>query len=210
MLELDHITVAARSLEEGVAHVEAALGVSVPAGGSHREMGTHNHLLRLGDELFLEIIAIDPGAAPPARPRWFALDDPASRADLTPGRLSTWVVRTSDIDEALAVMPGAAGPAVSVSRGALVWRISVPEDGSMPFNGAYPTIIEWPAGPHPASRMPDLGCALLRFEVEHPEGELVAGHLAPFLADERLAIRRGPMTRLTARIATPHDLRTLT
>ncbi len=209
MLTLDHITVIAGSLDEGVAGVEATLGVSIPAGGAHREMGTHNHLLRLGPDLFLEVIAIDPAAPAPARPRWFGLDAVAGRAAPAPPRLSTWVVRTDDLDAALSTVPGAAGPAITVSRGALSWRISVPEDGSMPFDGAFPTIIAWPAGPHPASRMPDLGCALLRLEVAHPRGEAIARDLAPFLSDERLAIRFGPERRLTAHIATPHGLRVL-
>lgn len=209
MLKLDHITVIAGSLKEGVADIEAKLGVSIPAGGAHREMGTHNHLLRLGPDLFLEVIAIDPAAPLPARPRWFGLDDAPGKAAATPPCLSTWVVRTDDLDVALSSVPGAAGPAIPVSRGTLFWRISVPEDGSMPADGAFPTMIEWPAGPHPASRMPDLGCTLLRFEVEHPLGETIARDLGPFLSDERLAIRFGPEKRLTAHILTPHGHRML-
>jgi len=50
---------------------EAALGVTIPFGGVHPLMGTHNHLLRLGAALFLEIIAPDPAAGPLPRPRWF-------------------------------------------------------------------------------------------------------------------------------------------
>ena len=63
MLTLDHITIAALSLGEGVAFASAALGVSIPPGGAHVQMATHNHLVRLGDGLFLEIIAPDPSAA---------------------------------------------------------------------------------------------------------------------------------------------------
>jgi hypothetical protein len=53
----DHLTVAASSLEAGVAHVERCLGVVVPPGGAHPLMATHNHLMRLGEGAFLEIIA---------------------------------------------------------------------------------------------------------------------------------------------------------
>ena len=45
-------------------------------------MSTHNHLMRLGNSAFLEVISIDPDAPAPARTRWFDLDDPAMRARL--------------------------------------------------------------------------------------------------------------------------------
>src|SRR5690349_24678119 len=93
MLQIDHITVAAESLRAGVAHAEAALGVTSPFGGAHPLMVTHNHLLRLGDTLFLEILAPDPAAGPLFRPRWFGLDAKKQRAALAvPPRLVTWAV----------------------------------------------------------------------------------------------------------------------
>ncbi len=74
MLQLDHLSIIAPSLADGVAHVRACLDIDVPYGRVHPDMGTHNHLLRLGDDVYLEIIAVDPersaAAAPPlVRPR---------------------------------------------------------------------------------------------------------------------------------------------
>jgi hypothetical protein len=143
MLHLDHVTVTANSLAAGVSHTERALDVRIPTGGSHQVMGTHNHLLRLGEMLFLEVIASDPVAGPLLRPRWFALDDPRIRTQLeTSPRLCTWVVRTEDIAAALRSTPKEAGEIVKVGRGKLEWLISVPPDGSMPFDGAFPTILQ--------------------------------------------------------------------
>ena len=59
MLEFDHIAISATCLAEGVAAVEAALGVALSGGGAHPHMATHNRLLGLGD-LYLEVIASDP------------------------------------------------------------------------------------------------------------------------------------------------------
>ena len=87
--QIDHLVVAAATLDEGVAWCEATLGVVPGPGGQHPLMGTHNRLLGLGGERFarcyFEIIAIDP-AAVPARARhqrrWFDLDDPVLQAAL--------------------------------------------------------------------------------------------------------------------------------
>ena len=49
-------------------------------------MGTHNRVLGMAGGMYLEVIAIDPDAAAPERPRWFGLDEPAMRERLRGGR----------------------------------------------------------------------------------------------------------------------------
>ena len=209
MLFLDHITVAAKNLAEGVAYVEQALGVPMSGGGAHPLMATHNSFLRLGEALFLEVIAPDPNARP-SRPRWFALDDPKTRDALARSpRLMVWVARTSDIAASQAAMPQAARPAITVTRGDLAWLISVPPDGSMPFGGAFPTLIEWPQGVHPASRLPDLGCSLVELEVRHPEADMIQSSLKGFLDDPRISFRTDTTPSLRAVIRTPSGDRLL-
>jgi len=102
----DHLVVAAATLEQGEDHLESLLGVRPQRGGKHVAMGTHNSLLKLGERSFLEVIAIDPDGAAPARPRWFALDTDALQASLREApRLIHWVARTDDIDAARRVSP---------------------------------------------------------------------------------------------------------
>jgi hypothetical protein len=210
MLQLDHITIAAENLADGVAYAESALGVKIPFGGAHPLMGTHNHLLRLGDSLFLEIIAPDPAAGALTRRRWFGLDDPALRAEIAAApRFVTWVVATDDIETALREVPHAAGPAVTVTRGELTWLIGVPGDGSMPFSGAFPTIIQWPRGPHPASRMPDLGCGLVFCEIAHSQGAEIGRSLQPYLSDARVRFTTAAKPSMSVTIRTPQGERRL-
>ena len=57
---LDHLVVAAATLADGIEYVAGITGVAPHAGGKHVAMGTHNALLRLGERIFLELIAIDP------------------------------------------------------------------------------------------------------------------------------------------------------
>ena len=206
---LDHLTVAALTLEQGIAHVQRALGVAIPPGGSHPLMATHNHLMQLGNGIFLEVIAPD-HTVTPQRTRWFGLDDPGMRASLkTSPRLISWVARVPDLAQALREIDGAIGEAVPVTRGPLSWLISVPRDGSMPFDGAFPTLIEWPAGPHPSTRMADFGCQLEQLSIVYPEGALLTQALDSVIADDRIVISIGTATRIRAMINTPSGQRQL-
>jgi hypothetical protein len=213
MTELDHIAVAAHTLEHGLAHVQAILGVEIPRGGAHRRMGTHNHVLRLGDTAFLEVIAVDPSAPPPARPRWFALDDPTLNADLRIApRLLTWVVRTTDIAGTFLASSRPLGAIEPMERGALRWLITFPNDGALVDGGMMPSVIQWPHGPHPASRMPEQGCTLERLEAVHPAPEAYRRDLASIGADRHVEVRAtapGSRPHLVAHIRTPDGVRTL-
>lgn len=176
--QIDHIAVGAATLEEGVAWVEERLGVSLAGGGAHARMGTRNRLLRLGARVYLEVIAIDPAAPAPDRPRWFGLDDPATRARLADGpRLLAWIARTSDVAATVAQGPEGLGAVEPMSRGALSWHITIRPDGALPEGGALPLLIQWPADAHPAESLPDSGCRLERLTLRHPAPERLRGWL---------------------------------
>lgn len=183
---IDHLVITAPSLADGAEYVWQALGVRLEAGGEHPRMGTHNCLLKLGDGLFLEAIAVNPDAPPPARRRWFQLDAP--QLEVQP-QLATWVARTSDIHAAVAASPLAHGEIEPMTRGQLQWLITIPADGSMPLQGVAPTLIEWQAQPHPASKLPDRGCSLLGLEVNLPLAD--AAQLSRMLA---LTAFQGPLS----------------
>mgnify|MGYP003429796684 CR=1 FL=1 len=101
--ELDHLVVAGATLAQAIEYVGDLTGVAPRPGGQHAAMGTHNALVRLGERVYLELIAIDPGLPRPARPRWFDLDDAAMQSALgDQPRLIAWAVRTSDIERAVA------------------------------------------------------------------------------------------------------------
>lgn len=180
-------------------------------------MGTHNHLMRLDDGVFLEVIAPDPNVTP-QRTRWFALDDLRMRARLKSSpQLISWVARVPNLAGALREVAGVTAEAVRVTRGSLSWLIgscnfrliSVPYDGSMPFDGAFPTLIEWPTGPHPSLRMADLGCRLERLAIAHTEGARLAKALAPAFTDDRVVISTGTATQIRAIINTAGGQREL-
>ncbi len=203
MFELDHLALAAETLEEGVAHVEERLGVRLGPGGRHALMGTHNALLGLGD-IYFEVIATDPAAPPPGRPRWFALDDFAG-----PPRITNWIVRTDDLAAARAAAPDGIGVPIDLARGDLGWRMLVPDDGRLPFEGLFPAIIRWQGTAHPARMLAESRCRLRRLELVHPEAEALRAALDGLLADERIAITSGPAPAIGAEFDTPGGRRRL-
>lgn len=206
---IDHLAIVAPTLQAGSDHLHAQLGVRPQAGGRHVRMGTHNLLLRLGETLYLEVIAADPDAPAPTRPRWFGLDALAGDA---PPRLACWIARADDIVDAVAAAPVPLGEVLPMSRGAFDWRITVPADGSLPLGGAAPVLMQWDSAVHPATLLPDLGCTLVALELQHPEPAHVQAVLDRIgLAEPAVALslRAAPTPGLQAQVRTPAGLRTL-
>lgn len=205
---LDHIAVTAFSLEAGAAFVRETLGVSPQAGGEHPRMGTHNLLLRLGDAIYLEVIAPNPSAPAPARPRWFGLD----RLGVDSPRLSAWVVRTSDVAAAVAGAAEPLGEVEPMNRGALHWLITIPADGSLPLGGAAPALIQWHTDVHPAARLEDKGLSLAGLEIHHPDPDRVSRLLRSLGIEAPVSVLPAPAgaaPSLVAYIDTPRGMRRL-
>jgi hypothetical protein len=206
---IDHITIVSPSLAEGGALVEEALGVPMQQGGEHPRMGTHNLLLPLGDAIFLEVIAVNPNAPAPPRPRWFALDELSFESKPF---LGCWVARTEDIHSSLAAASEQLGVAERMSRGKLEWLISIPEDGSLPLAGTAPALIQWHAEMHPAKGMQDRGCRLVKLELMHPEPERLKALIRSLQFAESgamLSVSEAANPALVAYIDTPLGLRAI-
>jgi hypothetical protein len=210
--EIDHIVVAAATLDEGARFIRDRLGVDIPMGGKHALMATHNRLMRLGRDSFFEVIAIDPAAPPPSRARWYALDDPAMRERLAESpQLITWVARASDIVPTVQSAAIPLGAIVPVSRDGLSWRLTVPEDGHLPGGGVVPTLIEWDGGVRPWESMADLGCKLEELILAAPDPAALRGTLATLCecGFSRVSVVEGAVPLLSARIKTPSGIVTI-
>ncbi|SRR6266567_2099044 len=207
--QLDHLVVNSPTLAAGVEWVRASLGVTPQMGGDHQRMGTHNALVRLGDTTYLEVIAPNPVASVPDRPRWFELDRMAP--DAAP-KLATWVARTGDIQSAIADCSTDLGDIEPMSRGSLNWLITIPRDGSLPGGGVFPTLMEWRTLDHPAARLVDQGCALRLLELFHPTPGALQELLTSLgLAEAAVAheIPPGERVHLVAHIETREGIRLL-
>ena len=207
MPTLDHLTIIAPTLADGVAHVRECLGIAMPFGRQHPDMGTHNHLLKLGEDVYLEVIAIDPAAPRPAHARWFGLDDQAAvQAAWRSGRrLRGWVARTQQMDAVLAQHGDVLGRKVQLSAGAAPpYCFAIPPGGSLPGAGVAPSLIDRGPRPPPVAAMPDLGARLVRFTIEHPDPAMVEDLYAALGIVNPPQVQRGDTVRYRAEIDTPH------
>jgi len=202
-MTIDHIVYAVSDLESGIHEFENLLGVRAAIGGRHPDFGTHNALLSLGPETYLEIIAPDPELAVPDRGFMFGIKDKQD------SRIATWAVQTDSINE-LADAAIAAGVQLgaieSGSRRApdgtvLTWQLTDPY--AMPLDGAVPFLISWGDTPHPASATPHAG-ELIDFRIEHPDAESVRRAISVLGVD--MDVQQSDANRLIARIKTKRGI----
>ena len=200
---LDHLVVAAATLEEGEDYVESRLGARPLRGGKHVAMGTHNSLLKLGEKTYLEVIAIDPDGVAPGRPRWFGLDTAALRAAVQEApRLIHWVARTNDIFAARRACPVDCAEVHAMARGKFEWRITIPADGRLPGGGVLPTLIQWADERHPTDAMPDAGIRLVALAGAHPEPDAIRSTLAALSLADTLKVTFAVTPRVAAMLRT--------
>ena len=196
---IDHIVYAVFDLAKGVADVEGRLGVRAVPGGSHPGRGTHNALLGLGGQSYLEIIAPDPDQEPPAGPLPFALER------LTEARLVGWAIRVQGLDAFVERARRAGydpGPIREMSRvrpdGArLTWRLAQDAPGR---SLVVPFVIDWLDTAHPAASAPG-GVTLVRLSGVHPDPGSVRPALAALGAG--ITVVEGPAPVLAAVLDTP-------
>jgi hypothetical protein len=197
---VDHLVWAGPRLDGEIARLEALTGIRAAPGGRHPAEGTHNALLSLGQGRYLELLAPDPDAPAPGRPRWFALDT------LRRPRLVTWAVRALDLERQAAAVREAGHPLGEIRVGrrelgdgtALSWRLTYPDvhlgDGLVPF------MIDWGRSPHPSITAPQ-GVVLRGLRAEHPDPDAIHRLLRPLGID--LMVDRAAAPALVATLDTP-------
>jgi catechol 2,3-dioxygenase-like lactoylglutathione lyase family enzyme len=167
---LDHILLGCNDLDKGIAFVEESTGVRAAFGGVHPGAGTHNALLSLGENRYLEIIAPDPKQPASADSRDLRkLEEPV---------LVGWAAHPGDIEALAARLKQEGIAATGPNPGSrkrpdgrvLHWKtLGLKDDAA----GLLPFFIEWSDDSlHPSVDSPQ-GCRLLTFEAFTPKpGEL--------------------------------------
>ncbi|MEM6550141.1 MAG: VOC family protein [Pseudomonadota bacterium] len=212
MVRLDHLTVVAPTLREGAAHLRDCLDLDLPFGTRHLYMGTHNHRLLLGRGVYLEVIALDPDGNAPGRPRWFGLDDQDQvRSDWEDGRrLRAWVASTDAMGPLLACHHEVFGEKVPLPSCDPTFDFAIPADGSLPLNGAAPSLIDRRGIAEPLSAIPDLGARLLSLTLVHPNPAAIVALYDEWKIDRPPSTMIGDKVRYRAEIETPDGVKLLT
>ena len=155
--QIDHLILAINDLPAGMARFEKLTGVKPVGGGRHPHLGTHNALIALGPQLYLEILAPHPEMALIDALGWLRDVD-----DLEP---MGWAASTTDMKGLIETLhshgyetsEGSPGSRARPDGATLSWTtmgLTAPDIPGAPF------FIEWgPTSMHPATTSP-AGCTL--------------------------------------------------
>ena len=173
MHKLDHIVFAASTLEEGTAFIEKKLQVKLSNIGYHKDMGTHNRVVKISESVYLEVISIDPNSVIIKSKRWFNLDCPKLQSQLKKSPQVIGYVIESDDKKILKYYE----PFFKVSRGEYKWQFSMPRTKTNNLvdqsckNGIMPSLIKWDSE-KPINKMKNNHLDLQKLEIIFTESQL--------------------------------------
>ena len=173
MHKLDHIVLGCNTLQEGTDYVEKKLGLTLSEIGYHLHMGTHNRVIKISENIYLEVIAIDPNANKPKHFRWFNLDNKKQQARLEKSpQIIGYVIENQNPD-----MLKFYNPFFEASRGNYCWEFAMPKSDDTLINdeliesGLVPSLIKW------KSKKPVYKMLNNHFELEKIKIELTQNHI---------------------------------
>ena len=202
MIALDHIVVSAKTLDEASDHIASSLGVKLQDGGCHDRFATHNRLLGLENGIYLEAIAVNPEAKKPTRPRWFDLDNFNGKP-----RITNWVCRSKNINFEVKNIFFENTQIIKMRRNQLKWLITVPRDGILPFDGAFPAVLQWETNP-PVAQLAPSKCSLRHMTIFHPEAIELQKRIQSF-KDPQISFEPDEKVTFFAEFDTPNGVRSL-
>jgi hypothetical protein len=221
--DIDHLVYTCADLDAGIAWAERTFGVRPLRGGAHPQGGTHNALMSLGRERYLELLAPDPNAPSAGRANVAgralfgmgagagATDGAAHEAWLTAApRLTTWMLHSRTIDPLLTAALHAgidlgrvtAGSRMRADGTEISWEIAIPP--ARPLDGCVPWLIDWGWSAHPSIAAPQ-GARLDWMEVVHPDPERVRRALDAVNC-RSLDVRQGSVPGIVVGVACPRGV----
>ena len=172
MHKLDHIVFGSFTLDEGTEFVENILKAKLSDIGYHKDMGTHNRVIRISERVYLEVIAIDPKARNLNNRKWFNLDNSKLQSKLKKSpQIIGYVIENNDMS-----IVKYYDPFFESSRNIFKWRFAMPNfnnnilDGEIIEGGMIPSLISWKSD-KPVYQMKKNQFELISFEIRLSESQ---------------------------------------
>ena len=168
MRAIDHLVYAVHDLQEGIAYFENILGVQATIGGKHLEKGTHNALISLGDNSYLEIIARDPDSNI-EDPLWMGL------TVLSEPKLTRWAIHSENLLRDAKILTEKTNKNFIISKGSrettsgktLTWDMILPF--ALPEVDPIPFVLDWSNSElHPSDVLQNK-CGLKEVIINYPD-----------------------------------------
>ena len=189
---IDHIVIGASNLISGTKILETKLYTKFSSGGDHQIMGTHNNLLKLKSDIYLEVIANNPIVDKPSRQRWFSLDDANTKEKIKfSPRLLCWVLEVDNIEDTVKQCGYNPGEVLQLSRDDLTWKITVPSDGKLLENGVLPILIEWSDNQHPSIKLTNSKVSINKLSLFHPEPFKIKNIISNLIDSDLIRVSEG-------------------
>ena len=197
--QVDHILLGASDLDRAMLEFERVTGVRPQYGGKH-PFGTHNALVSLGNGLYVELIALQPGAKPPPFfSQLAALENLIE--NLTPIGWAASITAPQQIrqleSEGFHLSDARAGSRIKPDGTTLQWEVF---ELQQQLPGA-PLFISWaPKSVHPSGTSPT-GCKLQSFTIATPESEMASRLLS--VLEISIPVLKAPTERFTVALECP-------
>ena len=189
---IDHIVIGSADLISGTKILENKLSTKFSSGGEHKIMGTHNNLLKLQSNIYLEVIATNPNANKPSRQRWFSLDETGIKEKIKKSpRLLCWVVEVDDIEDTVKKCGYNPGDILLLSRDELTWKVTVPSNGKLVENGVLPVLIQWPSNQHPSKKLNNSKVSINKISLFHPEPHKIRSIISNLIESDLIHVSEG-------------------
>lgn len=193
--QIDHIVYSVPDLEIACNDLEKLLGVRPVFGGYHRTQGTKNALLNLGNQCYLELLAIDEANIEIKPPRWMGIDL------ITRPQITRWAIKSSTLQQdrlhlkrhnsKLGEIDG--GQRKMQDGNVLKWRMILPI--AEPVVDIVPFMVDWQGSSHHPTDKLLKGCRLVEVKVFHPQPSIVQAVFENLGVD--LKVKKGEEVRIS-------------
>ena len=167
MHSLDHIVFGSFTLDEGTKFVENILQAKLSEIGYHKDIGTHNRVIRISEKVYLEVIAIDPKTSKLNNRKWFNLDNSKLQSKLKKSpQVIGYVIENDNMN-----ITKYYDPFFESSRDIYKWQFAMPTfknnilDCEIIEAGMIPSLISWKSD-KPVYQMKKNQFELISLEIE--------------------------------------------